>query len=251
VGLRRGGSGLIVAVVILAVGVVVGVLLAGPIFIEQPRWTGQLAPPPPPTRTPLPAETPGRPDQSMHWVQLVQNALYALLAVAVLLLLLRALMRMRLRWGARRSDRVTVMADVVVGSSDGGIIEAPVVRRGIARALAALDEQRDPSDAVVQAWLGFEDAAVAAGAARRPSETPTEYAVRIISRFDADRAAAEQLVHVYEDVRFGGRRADAAAVATARRCLLALQASWNDAAGATAGSARGSGPVRGFGSEPR
>ena len=223
-------KGLVVAVVILAVGAVLGVLLAGPIFIERPRWSGQLAAPPPLTRTPEPVQTPGgRPDDTMNLIQLIQNALIVLGALALLILLLRALMRIRLRLDARRTG-VQALRDAALPAPDGGIIEAPVVRRGIARALVALDENRDPSDAVVQAWLGFEDAAVAAGAARRPAETPTEYAVRIIARFDADRQAAEELVQVYEDVRFSGRPADAAAVATARRCLLALQASWNDGA---------------------
>jgi hypothetical protein len=224
-------KGLVVAVVILAVGAVLGVLLAGPIFIEKPRWSGGLAAPPPITRSPEPVQTPsGRPDDTMNLVQLIQNALIILGALALLILLLRALMRIRMRLDARRMQGVQALHDAALPAPDGGIIEAPVVRRGIARALAALDDHRDPSDAVVQAWLGFEDAAVAAGAARRPSETPTEYAVRIISRFDADRTAAEELVQVYEDVRFSGRAADAAAVATARRCLLALQASWNDGA---------------------
>lgn len=224
-------KGMVVAVVLLAVGAVLGVLLAGPIFIEKPRWSGQLAAPPPITRTPEPVQTPGgRPDDTMNLVQLIQNALIVLGALALLILLLRALMRIRLRLDPRRRTGVQALQNAALPAPDGGIIQAPVVRRGIARALAALDEHRDPSDAVVQAWLGFEDAAVAAGAARRPSETPTEYAVRIIARFDADRRAAEELVEVYEDVRFSGRSADASAVATARRCLLALQASWNDAA---------------------
>lgn len=222
--------GLVVAVVILAVGAVVGVLLAGPIFIEKPRWSGEPAAPRI-TRTPEPVQTPGgRPDDTMNLVQLIQNALIVLGTLALLILLLRALMRIRVRLEGRRMTGVPTLHDAALPAPDGGIIHAPVVRRGIARALAALDEQRDPSNAVVQAWLGFEDAAVAAGAARRPSETPTEYAVRIIARFDADRQAAEELVHVYEDVRFSGRPADAAAVSTARRCLLALQQSWNDAA---------------------
>jgi len=222
--------GLVVTVVILAVGAVLGVLLAGPIFIEKPRWSGGLGAPPPATRTPEPVQTPGgRPDDTMNLVQLIQNALIVIGALALLILLLRALMRVRLRLDARRTGVPTLQSGALP-APDGGIIEAPVVRRGIARALAALDEHRDPSDAVVQAWLGFEDAAVAAGAARRPSETPTEYAVRIIARFDADRQAARELVQVYEDVRFSGRPADAAAVATARRCLLALQGSWNDGA---------------------
>jgi hypothetical protein len=219
-------KGLVVAVVILAVGAVLGVLLAGPIFIEKPRWSGRLAAPPPLTRSPEPVQTPGgRPDDTMNLVQLIQNALIVVGTLLLLILLLRALMRIRLRLDARRMRGVQALHDAALPAPDGGIIQAPVVRRGIARALAALDEHRDHSDAVVQAWLGFEDAA---GAARRLSETPTEYAVRIISRFDADRAAAEELVEVYEDVRFSGRPADAAAVATARRCLLALQASWND-----------------------
>ncbi len=224
---RRRSPGLIVAVALLGAGAVLGVLVAGPIYIEQPRWNGKLVFPTPPqqTMTPAPGDIGGRPAvEAMRVFTVLQYVLFALLALLVLYVLVRLLLRLRLRLGPRGAGSGP-LADLPAGEA-GGAVDAPVVRRGIARALAALDDVRDPSDAVVQAWLGFEDAAVAAGAARTPSETPTEYAVRIISRFDADRTSAEQLVRLYEDVRFGGRRADAETVATARACLLRLQASW-------------------------
>ncbi|MDL9981574.1 DUF4129 domain-containing protein [Microbacterium candidum] len=229
---RRRSNGLILAVALLGAGAVLGVLVAGPVYIEQPRWNGHLELPPAPRETLTPgAIDVGRspPDGALRLMQTIAYVLFSLVAILLLVFVVRMLMRIRLRLAAPAAP-ASAMHDLAAAAGDAGVIEAPVVRRGIARALAALDEVRDPSDAVVQAWLGFEDAAVSAGAARRASETPTEYAVRIITRFEADRDAAERLVRLYEDVRFGGRRADADTIATARACLLRLQASWTEPA---------------------
>lgn len=229
---HRRSYGLIAAVALLGACAVVGVLIAGPILIEEPRWGGTIDIPLPqqPTLTPGAIDIGGpQTDQALVIVQALATSLLALAAILLLVAFVRMLMRIRLRLAAR-AQPVAAMGDHAAGVGDS-VVEAPVVRRGIALALSALDDVRDPSDAVVRAWLGFEDVAVAAGAARRPSETPTEYAVRIISRYDADRDAAERLVRIYEDVRFGGRRADAGTVADARACLLRLQASWTEPAG--------------------
>ena len=55
------------------------------------------------------------------------------------------------------------------------------MQRGIAGALATIDERATASDAIVAAWIGLEESAADAGVKRAASETPGEFVVRIIT----------------------------------------------------------------------
>ncbi|QAY61552.1 DUF4129 domain-containing protein [Microbacterium protaetiae] len=229
------GRGLMIGAVVAAgVVVVLSVLAAGPVQVEAPRWS-------PAPVTPTPIELPGAgPGQLAPTAEpspivatvfgIVLQVLFfagvaALLAVLVVFIVRRIQQRRRL---VRRRRAVQTEGGGVLGSADGAV-PAPVMRRGIARALQVLDADREPSDAVIQAWLGLEETAADAGAGRAAAETPAEYTARIVQRFDTDREAAQALLRLYQDVRFGARAADAASVAAARECLVRLQASWHEA----------------------
>jgi len=233
------GRGLLIgALVAGGVVVVLGVLAAGPVQVEAPRWS-----PPPVTPTPiqLPGATAGGLPQQAKGDPFVERivaivlqciffAAVAALLVAVVVFIVRRIQRRRRLLRRREASGDT--GGGTVTASDGAI-PAPVMRRGIARALQILDEQQAPSDAVVQAWLGLEEAASDSGAGRGRAETPAEYTARIVQRFDTDSEAAQALLRLYQDVRFGGRTADAASVAAARDALLRLQESWHEAEAAT------------------
>lgn len=229
------GRGLLIGSVVgVGVLIVLGVLTAGPVQVEGPRWS-------PPAVTPTPIQLPGaspgsrlpqtaEADPLFLRIVGVVLAVLAAVAVAALVAAIVVFIVRRIRQRRRLLRRRAVSGDVGGGvvSASGGAVPAPVMRRGIARALQILDEQREPSDAVVEAWLGLEETAADAGAGREPAETPAEYTARIVQRFDTDNAAAQALLRLYQDVRFGGRTADAASVAAARDCLLRLQASWHE-----------------------
>ena len=229
------GRGLLIGSVVgVGVLIVLGVLTAGPVQVEGPRWS-------PPAVTPTPIELPGaspgsRLPQTVEADPLLTRiigivlAVLAAIAIAALITAVVVYIVRRIRERRRLLRRGSVNGEVgggIVSSSDGAV-PAPVMRRGIARALQILDEQREPSDAVVEAWLGLEETAADAGAGRDPAETPAEYTARIVQRFDTDNTAAQALLRLYQDVRFGGRAADAASVAAARDCLLRLQSSWHE-----------------------
>lgn len=97
---------------------------------------------------------------------------------------------------------------------------------GIGLALQALDEQREPADAVVRAWLGLQETAEESGIVRRPSETPTEFTSRILSRAFADDRALRTLLRLYLRTRFGDHPVTAEDVAAVRAALQQLLSTW-------------------------
>ena len=222
--------------VLLALAVA-SVWAAGPTQWSTPRW--RIAPPPVPLLTPqpqpsasrLPVPTPSVPVE-------LQKILTLLATIAVCLALLaiayRLLRRIRVTQRVRRDARAARIDVLVTGELETEPEPAPApIVRGLARALRILDEDRTADDAIVQAWLGLEEASVSSGAGRRPAETPGEYAARVIARFDADRDAVTVLLGLYQGVRFGTRHADAGSVEIARDCVRRLAASWRE--DATAG----------------
>ena len=228
------GRGLLIGAVVAAgVVAILGVLMVGPLPVGAPRWTpGPLQrptmPPQPTSDATLPVFE--GPAVASTVVRVILTVLFAL-AVALLVAVVAAMIVRRIRDRRRRVRAHAGRAPAVgVSGVADTAVAAPAVRRGIARALEILDEDRPPDDAIVAAWLGLEDTARQAGARRAPSETPAEYAARIIRRFETNRSATDILLRLYEDVRFGGRHADAGSVRTARECLVHLQRSWHDTA---------------------
>jgi hypothetical protein len=155
------------------------------------------------------------------------------IAAIVVVLLLR-------RWLAGRPSRATLrVPEVAVLSTSAAEIEvepeAPVIRRGVEQALRLLDEEHEPGDAVMQAWLGLQESAEDSGIVRRPAETPTEFTSRIMSRAFADDRPIRTLLTLYLRTRFGDHPVTADDVTRARAALQGLVATWDASAAAAAG----------------
>jgi Domain of unknown function (DUF4129) len=103
---------------------------------------------------------------------------------------------------------------------------APALRTGIDLALQTLDEQRDPADAIVQAWLGLQETAEESGLARRPAETPTEFTSRILRGALADDRAIKTLLRLYLRTRFGDHPPTQEDVSAVRAALQELVRTW-------------------------
>ena len=104
--------------------------------------------------------------------------------------------------------------------------DMPALRTGIELALQVLDEQREPADAIVRAWLGLQETAEESGIVRQPAETPTEFTSRILSRAFADDRAVRTLLRLYLRTRFGDHPVTTDDVAAVRAALQELVRTW-------------------------
>jgi hypothetical protein len=229
-GRRRGVARVVLPLVaVAATAVVLSAALEGPAHIVQPTGTpgAKVSPPAAPTQRPFRMQ-PGAYDPTLSAiVGAVLLVLAILLAIGLLVLLVRLLLPL-LR---RRRHRVRAVAPISAAGLQASpeLVDAPVVQRGIAAAIAALQEPREPSDAIVRAWLGLQQSAEDAGVARAPSETPTEFTGRVLSRSSADRPALRTLLALYLRARFGGDPISAADAAAAVTALRTLESSWRSA----------------------
>lgn len=230
---RRRAPVAVVTAAALGIVIAVAAALAGPLRFGGPRWVpGGL-----PTRKPvsitrppvsIPTQTPTT-STAGHLTNLTWVAvLLAVLASAfVVFLVVRWLLR-------RRRDRAQGAPGELQGVGDPGILPAEpsvetgmqYLRRGLQRALDALDAGRVPSDAIVEAWLGLQEAAEDAGFQRQSAETPTEFTTRILRQVDVDPAALATLRRLYLAVRFGDREATPTDVDAARAALRVLETQW-------------------------
>lgn len=238
------------ALCILAVVVVAAAAVQGTAQFTGPRWNPEFAPPsllPKPfasgrAPSPTPAVTTPKP----HNTLVIDPGLVLAVVIVIVALIGGALLW---RWLRRRPTRFTSTVPVVesvLPDSRAAVDDepdseeiAPVVRRGLARAIEILDEDRPPSDAIVAAWLGLQEAAEDSGVRRRPAETPAEFTTRIIRRAGADRQSATTLLRLYQDVRFGAAEVTPTDIQRARTALVELSAAWHPSAGSNAGSGAG------------
>jgi hypothetical protein len=137
------------------------------------------------------------------------------------------------RWWAGHPSRAATSRNSVAVESTSEIPagpepepDMPALRTGIELALEVLDEQRDPADAIVRAWLGLQETAEQSGIVRQPAETPTEFTSRILSRAFADDLAVRTLLRLYLRTRFGDHPVTADDVAAVRAALQELVRTW-------------------------
>ncbi|WP_457208197.1 DUF4129 domain-containing protein [Nocardioides sp. P5_C9_2] len=159
------------------------------------------------------------------WVRILLNVVggaIQLVALAGMLLIAYLLLRRaHTAWALRR-----VHEDVATGE-----FEALDDRRRIAEAMAQdgaeqvrLLEEGEPRNAIVECWHRFEVQAERAGLGRRPSETSSELALRMLDAADVDRAAVTRLLELYREARFSGHEVDEEARRDALDALARIRA---------------------------
>lgn len=169
----------------------------------------------------LPSPDEPREAADLGWVAALLNVLGALVLLVVVWWLWR-----RFRYSAAGDQMRPARSSSAVPVSVEEEPELPILRQGVDAARTLLDGARDPTGAIIGAWLAVEEAAASAGVTRRRSQTPTEFTVTVLDRTDADREATRRLLDLYLRARFSGAPTDEQDVAEARRCLVALAASW-------------------------
>ncbi|MFJ4996643.1 DUF4129 domain-containing protein [Microbacterium sp. NPDC088619] len=232
---RRSVDRVVLPSVVVSLFVVVMIAAA----IEGRPTFRPAAPIPAGTAEPLPTAEPGGTglpepvevdSTSAVVVQILTMILMVLVAggiIALMVVIVRAVLRAWRERPLRRRDASLVASEVdQLASTPSADIAVGVMQRGIAGALQTIDERVTASDAIIAAWIGLEESAADAGVRRAASETPGEFAVRIITLRPgvADEAAA--LLRLYESVRFGTRVADEGDRASARQALRRIEGVW-------------------------
>jgi hypothetical protein len=234
-GARIRASRTLVLSLALVVLVVVAAGLAGTAHFTGPRWYPHLAAAKhqPTTTTPLAKlKTAPLKTSSQHGSFTLPSWLPIALIVAIVLVIAALLWR----W---LRGRPAPPAPSVHAPSVGLTRAAPpapepeAMLTGIELALQVFDEQREPADAVVRAWVGLEETARESGIVRGPSETPTEFTLRILRGVFADDRAILTLRRLYLRTRFGDHPVTADEVADVRDALQRLVASWRVVHGTT------------------
>jgi hypothetical protein len=221
------GSALLAVLVVAAAGITGTAHFAGPRWVPHLKLHGHTQAPrtlpsaslTPPLQTSVPHSAGSFPGTVLFWI------IVAIAALGVALLLWRW-------WAGRPARAATSRHSVAVEATSEIPVEpepepdTPALRTGIELALQALDEQREPADAIVRAWLGLQETAEESGIVRLPAETPTEFTSRILSRAFADDRAVGTLLRLYLRTRFGDHPVTSDDVAAVRGALQDLVRTW-------------------------
>ncbi|WP_311259266.1 DUF4129 domain-containing protein [Microbacterium sp. WCS2018Hpa-9] len=219
-------------VVLFVVAMIASAIQGRPTFRPAepiPAGTAEPLPTVEPGGTGLPKPVETEPT-SAAVAQILTGILMVLVAagiIALLVIVARTLLRAWRERPLRRRDASVVASEVdQLASTPTADIAAGVMRRGIAGALATIDERVTASDSIIAAWIGLEESAADAGVTRAASETPGEFVVRIITLRPGVAGEAAALLRLYESVRFGTRVADEDDRASARRSLRCIEEVW-------------------------
>ncbi len=228
-GARRG----VTLALLLAIIAVVAAGLSGTLHLSGPRWYPHIGGKPHQALPhPTKVVTPKLPIGPLRHRsgELIPNTVLWIFGAILILLAAWFLWR----WLKRRSAPAITPTAVAVAPTTS-IVEPepdpepdpPVLLSGVERALQTLDEQREPADAIVRAWLGLQETAEESGIMRRPSETPTEFTARILARTFVDDRAIKTLLRLYQRTRFGDHPVTDSDVVEVRRALEQLVSSWH------------------------
>lgn len=166
-----------------------------------------------------PVSSPGvGPD--LAWMRYVAIGVAVAIGVGILVWLVQ-------RYRMTRVPEPVASERVAGVPGSGKLPELPDLQEGVSRAQRVLEEATDPDDAIISAWIVLETAAADAGVRRRPSQTPTEFAVSILERTPADSVATQRLLGLYRRARFSQHPSTLDDVAEATRWLGVLADSWD------------------------
>ena len=154
-----------------------------------------------PTKDPEPRGTPA-------WVRTVAFLIDVAAAVLVVYLLLRYVggpLVTSVR-GLRRRRRRRRRAESADETDFAVLRPADAVKTAMLEDAEAQRQEvvaaESPRNAVVACWHRFETQAAAAGVARRPWETSSEYTMRVLDLVDAHQPAVSRLGSLYREARF-------------------------------------------------
>ncbi|GAA3944874.1 DUF4129 domain-containing protein [Microbacterium soli] len=229
---RRRPFAPLAGVVLLFVVAILAAAVAGhPSFRPAPEQTAPILPeprPPAPTDGALPGDLVGGGDLFLKIIGIVLVVIAIAVAVLVLVWVVRAVLAAWRERPLRRQAPVATDLDAAGGDAPAEPEpDAPVVRRGIAAARAAIDARTDPSDAIVAAWLGLEETAADSGAGRASSETQVEFTLRMLLHRPGIEEPARRLLGLYEGVRYAGRTAGEQERSAAAEALARIEDGWS------------------------
>jgi Domain of unknown function (DUF4129) len=175
------------------------------------------------------------PDAPIRFSEAVERAILSFFQVASILvliglvllaivLLVRTIDWLRLRL-ARRRDAGR-LADYVSGEAvlDEDVDDDEELANEVRAGIAALDDAREPTDAILACWLRLERVAATFGVARDPADTPTDLVVRLLGAHDVRRETLVRLAALYERARYSPTPLDESARTEARAALHAVEA---------------------------
>lgn len=110
-------------------------------------------------------------------------------------------------------------APLVTGEALPDAERAARLAAGVDAGLSELDSNADPRNAVIDCWVRLEDAAAHAGVTRRPEETATDLAVRVLAGARVGHDPLDRLLALYHEARYSPHPITAADVSAARSVL--------------------------------
>jgi uncharacterized protein DUF4129 len=145
--------------------------------------------------------------ETHEWIRLVALVLQVAVMLLAAYLLLRYVLLPAARWAGSKARQRRRYRTEEREAEDFTVL-AP--SEAVAREMVAdADAQRDvllgsavPGEGVVACWQRFETQAEAAGMARHPWETSSEYTMRVLDLVDADQPAVSRLGALYREARF-------------------------------------------------
>lgn len=187
---------LVVITTILAAGLL-GEFTADPV-LDGPVPVTERTVAPLPSATPTTEPPAGAQDRlEIDGGTLVATAL--VIVLALLALLVRVILSLRRGVGDRRRDveRADLQPDGVAARLEERLPAWTVTAR------AALEDDVDTSDAVIRCWLELERSCAVAGAARRPTQTTSDFAASVSAALAVPAQALATLTVLYQRARFG------------------------------------------------
>lgn len=235
-GVRQRAVVMILVVVAFALVMLATLLQGVPVKEDRPSGVEievpSSSPIEPETPEPLPTSTvePSEPNEIFQVDDRFYSALIALGLALILFLLRKKLAALFRAWTERRANRHSVKRLGVglnvapeVASMETAAEEVVAAARSAYKVLSTTTE---PTDAIIAAWMAFEEAVGKAGRTRGVAETPAEFVVRVVGERESAKAETIALLTLYENVRFGSLVATNSDREAAKRALNVIAEVW-------------------------
>lgn len=189
---------------------------------SPPQWDFTPAPlpyEPEDMPTPPPLEPSEETPVSQVWLWIFR-AMGIAIAAGILALVAWVIYRAVKALLTARVDAVPDTDRLPTGANMTGIALTPAeITDAVEEALRRIDQAETSTDAVIMAWLSFEEAASRHGMKRDPAQTPTEFTSALLENSPVPATETATLRTLYLRTRFSGQPADSGDVNQARRSL--------------------------------